>query len=158
MDTMKATCCFTEVNEVAEVIDNNRYWGQKAKNIKATEAKDIEVTEARDIEAGKAIEVPEVAQFLEFLEASAKPKIDTTRKERKTNSVSKFFSLQLLFVNFVNKPTNFLFLVCLDQIVFYEIIGMSNLSTSQQIIFQNFLICYFCSSNSSTSQQIFFFW
>ena len=83
MDTMKATCCFTEVNEVTEVIDNNRYWGQKAKNIKATEDKDIEVTEARDIEAGKAIEVPEVAQFLEFLEASAKPKIDTTRKDRK---------------------------------------------------------------------------
>ena len=104
MNTIKASCWFTEVTEV---IDNKKYWGQKAKNIKATEDKDIEVTEARDIEAGKAIEVPEVAQFLE---ASAKPKIDTTRKERKTNSVSKLFSLQLLFVNFVNKPTNFLFL------------------------------------------------
>ena len=84
---------------------------KKAKNIKATEAKDIEVTEARDIEAGKAIEVPEVAQFLEFLEASAKPKIDTTRKEPKPCSVSRIFSLQILFVNFVNKSTNFLLLV-----------------------------------------------
>ena len=102
MDTMKATCCFTEVNEVTEVIDNNRYWGQKAKNIKATEDKDIEVTEARDIEAGKVIEVPEVTEFLESLEASAKPQIDTTIKERKTSSVSKFFSLQFSFVNFVN--------------------------------------------------------
>ena len=121
MDTMKATCCFTEVNEVTEVLDNNRYWGQKAKNIKATEAKDIEVTEARDIEAGKAIEVPEVAQFLEFLEASAKPKIDTTRKDRKSNSVSKFFSLQFLFVNFVNKSTNYIFSSCLVQIKFFSL-------------------------------------
>ena len=51
---------------------------KKAKNIKATEAKDIEVTEARDIEAGKVIKVPEVAEFLESFEASAKPQIDTT--------------------------------------------------------------------------------
>ena len=84
---------------------------KKAKNIKATEAKDIEVTEARDINVGKAIEVPEVAEFLESLEASAKPQIDTTIKKRKTSSVSKFFSLQFPFVNFVNKSINFLFLV-----------------------------------------------
>ena len=117
MDTMKATCCFAEVNEVTEVIDNNRYWGQKAKNIKATEAKDIEVTEARDIEAGKVIEVPEVTEFSESLDASAKPQIDTTIKERKTSSVSKFFSLQFSFVNFVNKSTNFLILVVMIKFV-----------------------------------------
>ena len=56
-----------------------KYWGQKAKNIKATEDKDIEVTKARDIEAGKVIEVPEVTEFLESLEASAKPQIHTSK-------------------------------------------------------------------------------
>ena len=74
---------------------------KKAKNIKATEAKDIEVTEARDIEVGKAIEVPEVAEFLKSLEASAKPQIDTSRKERKKNFLSEIY--------FVNKSTNLTF-------------------------------------------------
>ena len=153
MNTMKATCWFAEVTEVTEVIDNKKYWGQKAKNIKATEDKDIEVTEARDIEAGKVIEVPEVAEFLESLEASAQPQIDTTIKERKTSSVSKFFSLQFLFVNFVNKSTNFLFPMVRIKYIF----DMSNLSTSQQVLFQKYSVCNFCLSTLSTSQQISFF-
>ena len=95
---MKATCWFAEVTEVTEVIHNKKYWGQKAKDIKATEAKDIEVTEARDIEAGKAIEVAEVTEFSEFLEASAKPQIDTTRKEPKPCSVSR---IHIQFANFI---------------------------------------------------------
>ena len=112
---MKATCWFAEVSEVTEVIDNKKYWGQKAKDIKATEAEDIEVNEARDIEAGKAIEIAEVTEFSEFLE----PQIDTTRKEPKPCSISRIFSLQIFFVNFVNKSTNFLVLVV--RIIFFSL-------------------------------------
>ena len=65
---------------------------KKAKNIKATEAKDIEVTEARDIEFGKVIEVPEVTEFFESLEPSAKPHIDSLRKEQK-----KYFCQNSIF-------------------------------------------------------------
>ena len=67
---------------------------KKAKIIEATEAKDIEFTEARDIEVGKAIEVPEVAEFLESLDASAKPQIDISRKEFKKNIFVRFLLCQ----------------------------------------------------------------
>ena len=79
-------------NKVAEISDNLSIKVKKAKNIKATEAKDIEVTEARDIEFGKVIEVPEVTEFFESLEPSAKPHIDSLRKEQK-----KYFCQNSIF-------------------------------------------------------------
>ena len=145
MNTMKATCWFAEVTEVSEVIDNRKYWGQKAKDIKATEAKDIEVTEAIDIEVGKAIEVPEVAEFFESLEASAQSQIDTLRKEQK----KYFFQNSILSTSqqtwhlkksrHVQRKSlvmsNFLMIFCLlCQKYFFLNFSLSNLSTSQQAV------------------------